>query len=106
MNRKEYNGWTNYETWAVNLWMSNEQGSSEYWASVADEISSPDSPEYIADADTQKHTLADRLKDEHEEALPELQGFASDLLRAAFSEVDWREIAESLLSTAAENRKV
>jgi hypothetical protein len=20
MNRREYNGWTNYETWLVNLW--------------------------------------------------------------------------------------
>ena len=24
-----YNGWTNYETWAVKLWMDNEEGSYE-----------------------------------------------------------------------------
>ena len=26
-NEKTYNGWTNYETWAVGLWIDNEQGS-------------------------------------------------------------------------------
>ena len=27
---ERYNGWTNYETWLVNLWMDNEQGSQEF----------------------------------------------------------------------------
>ena len=26
-----YNGWANYETWAVALWIGNEAGSHEYW---------------------------------------------------------------------------
>src|SRR5881394_2109748 len=26
---EEYNGWTNRETWAVALWINNEQGSQE-----------------------------------------------------------------------------
>ena len=28
MNKKEYNGWYNYETWMVNLWMDERQGRS------------------------------------------------------------------------------
>ena len=32
---KGYQGWTNYETWAVNLWLGNEQGSHEYWQEQA-----------------------------------------------------------------------
>lgn len=24
-NDKTYNGWTNYETWLVNLWIQNDQ---------------------------------------------------------------------------------
>ena len=24
---KKYNGWSNYETWAVNLWLDNDQYS-------------------------------------------------------------------------------
>ena len=27
MTDKEYNGWTNYETWNVALWIDNERGT-------------------------------------------------------------------------------
>jgi hypothetical protein len=102
MNRQEYNGWTNYETWVVSLWMDNEKGSYDYWRSVAAQIASPNSPEYIKCASTQKCRLADILKDNHEEELPELTGFAADLLNAAMSEVDWFSIAEHLIEGLAE----
>ena len=26
MNEEKYGGWTNHETWAVNLWLSNDEG--------------------------------------------------------------------------------
>jgi hypothetical protein len=26
----KYNGWTNYETWNMNLWVQNEEGSYNY----------------------------------------------------------------------------
>jgi hypothetical protein len=42
------------------------------------------------------------LKDRHEEALPELQGFAADLMNAAMSEVNWHEIAVSLIEDNCE----
>ena len=35
MEEKRYNGWTNYETWAVNLWIDNDQGSYTYWREQA-----------------------------------------------------------------------
>ena len=37
MTNKEYNGWYNYETWMVNLWMDNNQGSHEMWREIARE---------------------------------------------------------------------
>lgn len=27
---EEYNGWSNRETWAVNLWVTNDQGFNDY----------------------------------------------------------------------------
>lgn len=90
MTHKEHCGWFNYETWAVALWMDNEEGAQSYWRERA--------REFQGDA----YRLADAIKDEHEEALPQLQGFASDLLNAAMSEVNWQEIAENLLRDVAE----
>ena len=79
-----YNGWSNYETWAAKLWMDNEEGGYRYWQSEA---------RRARDASS----LAAQLKDEHEEALPDVSGLAGDLLWAAFGEIDWYEIAESLI---------
>ena len=41
--------------------------------------------------------MADELKGQHEEAVPETSGVFSDLLTAAMGEVDWQEIAESMI---------
>ena len=32
---EKYNGWTNYETWLVNLWLGNG-GSGEHWREQAE----------------------------------------------------------------------
>jgi hypothetical protein len=32
-----YNGWTNYETWCVSLWIDNEEPSYRHWQAVAQE---------------------------------------------------------------------
>ncbi len=100
MTNKEYNGWYNYETWLVNLWIDNEQGSQEYWQDRAIEAYrqvSRSSDNRAADAAVD---LADQLKDSFEEQAGELTGvtgFWSDLLNGALSEVNWREIAEHMV---------
>lgn len=102
----EYNGWTNYETWAVKLWMDNDEGSYGYWAErAAHWADQPSTSPYWSRADSAKFNLADELKDWHEdgssEALPEASVWA-DLLGAALCEVNWHEIAEALLSEHVE----
>lgn len=87
-----YNGWSNYETWNVKLWMDNDEGSYHYWqdrtAAIADASDEDDSAIY---------ELAQEIQSWHEEMRPETNGVFADLLGAALSEVDWSEIAHSLM---------
>ena len=93
-----YQGWSNYETWAVKLWLDNEEPSYLWWKERAES--------YIVDDDEpDTQALADELKAEHESALPTLEGFAGDLLNTAFGEVDWYEMAATMISDAIENRE-
>jgi hypothetical protein len=106
---KTYNGWTNYETWNVALWMDNEPGTYEDAREKArDAYRDVEVPSYMLTICTPREwaarQLADTLKDEYEEASCEMvpQGTVwADLIGAALSEVNWREIAENLIDEVA-----
>ena len=97
--KKEYNGWYNYETWLVKLWIDNEEGSSRYWDETAQEVYDESEAETSFTREERATLdLSDRLKNEFDEAQPELPGFWADLLNAAMSEVNWYEIAEHYIA--------
>ncbi len=98
----KYNGWTNYETWAVKLWIDNEQSSYRSWQSIAQDIWDDSIADRSYKGQTREqaftYDLAKRLKDEHEENAPTSEANVySDLMNAALSEVNWYEIAEHYL---------
>ena len=93
-NEREYNGWTNYETWVVKLWIDNDQGSQEYWLHAARQARKHN----VTNPDAARYELQELLKDEHEEQSPEVVGVYADLLNASLCEVNWREIAKNLLT--------
>ena len=99
MTDTTYNGWSNYETWVVNLWIGNEESSQERWAERALELvqEAIDNDESDPKAEALS-SLAEALEAEHDEATPVLFGVFGDLMRHALGCVDWREIAESMLS--------
>jgi hypothetical protein len=91
-----YCGWANYETWAVNLWLSNDGASYSHWTERTREI--------LAESATAEDNcsavgqLADELCEAiHDEYHTEGAGLVSDLLTAALSKVDWHEIAQSFI---------
>lgn len=101
---KRYNGWANYETWCVHLWLTNEEGSYRYWREEAERQSKEARRCEEVKAGTwtvpeaRRFRLADQLKSELEEASPtEEASLFSDLLSGALAEVDWHEIAEAFL---------
>jgi hypothetical protein len=103
MTESGYSGWSNYETWAVKLWLDNDEGSYTYMAERAAEVLADNTDDGKVDDDGFKRDFADYLKGYHEEEAPDLSGSVfSDLLNAALSEVDWYEIAAAYLEEAKE----
>ena len=77
-----YNGWTNYETWVVSLWLDNDEATHYEARSIVH--------------GTTNYQAANNLKDWVTDMAPDLGGTLwADLLGAALSEVDWLEIAEN-----------
>jgi hypothetical protein len=100
-----YNGWPNYETWAVKLWIDNDQGSYIYWheqAAAQHRQEAPATEQVTRGTWTAKEcarfNLEDQLKEELEEEMPEVSGMWADLLNSAFGEVNWQEIARAFLA--------
>ena len=100
-----YQGWPNYETWCVHLWLSNDEGTYRYCRALAAECrAEAPNDQRVTDgvwpeADATKFLLSDRLKEFVTDLNPlsdEATMFA-DLMNAVLSEVDWHEVAEAFL---------
>lgn len=100
MTKKEYNGWYNYETWLVNLWITNDSGSDSYWRSTAQEAyDRADGDSCFTKEENSALDLAKVLEEQIEEESPTtgMADLYADLLNAALSEVNWHEIAEHFI---------
>jgi hypothetical protein len=98
INDRKYNGWSNYETWNVKLWMDNDEGQYNYWRGRAEQaIEESEARDSFTRSEVAALLLADELKLEHTENMPEVTGTYSDLLSGALSDVDWYEIANSIV---------
>jgi hypothetical protein len=81
-----YQGWTNYETWAVALWLNNEPHTHTFLRRIARDILTG----YEAGR-------ADYLKDwvEAYYLLSKIDSLAGDLITHALGQVNWREIIDA-----------
>ena len=90
MNNETYNGWTNYETWRVNL----ELIDSDYYENLINEqFEDDDNKDAIAGG------LADMLKEDIESYICETSeddSIAQSYALAFVSGVNWYEIAEHI----------
>jgi hypothetical protein len=93
MTDTTYNGWTNYETWLANLWLDNDGYAVEEISNVC--LGMMGSWEDKSDVDWR---LGDHIKDIMQEWVNLNQehgqnGFVTDLISAAFQQINFREIA-------------
>lgn len=117
MNQKEYNGWSSYETWCVNLWMDNEEGSQARWHDLAKSaltVAKNSESAYAKWTGKEIFTVEERatlnlsetIKSDYEDAaldrMGETSDVFSDLMTAALSEVNWHEIAKHLIAAVTE----
>ena len=104
-----YNGWKNYPTWAVNLWLSNSYELYIAIGEMAHEYANrtESESEYWTIEESNLYSFTDALKnlvtDPESGICPDLGAtMASDLLGYAFDCVDWHEIADHLFADARE----
>ena len=84
MKNKKYNGWTNYETWLVALWLDNDEETYNKIRSFKYK---------------DLYTLAGKIKILVEGiTFTNKASLRTDLLNAALSEVNFQEIAETINS--------
>lgn len=85
-----YNGWTNKETWLVNIWYMDEM------------------PDYFSEIDqfeVDPSELRDAIQyiSEECEALSQLPaGLLSDFIQTCWDDVNWNELADHLNETLAD----
>ena len=78
----EYNGWTNRETWIVNLWLTNDEC---YYEELQAIIKNFDSEEQAEELEQYVHWIIDV-----DEA-----SMTTDLLSTSLGRVNWHEIARA-----------
>ena len=109
MQDEGYNGWKNYETWAVNMYLDgNYDGPGTYYAALeaAREV-------YPTEESGRRSLVADALRELVEENVnphmvdddhpdPNFHPLVADLLGAALDSVNWYEIADAWIDAVAE----
>lgn len=93
-----YNGWKNYPTWAVHLWLTNDQASEEWALDIA--------RGYLG-AVVPRWAIGDALKESVREQIEcgidaEQAWMGADLLGWALDNVDWYEVADAFIEMCEE----
>lgn len=89
--KADYQGHTNYETWAMKLWIDNEEGSYEEMREVCkNAVNREDSVEDAI------HAAASLMEDSWEGQIPDVGSTVfADFLNTSFKEIDWHDVVEA-----------
>ena len=86
----KYNGWTNYETWNFNLWITNEESDYNHALELAEDSEN-------------KYGLSKKLEEWAEDMASDAltsyeytHGFIKDMVNSSVKEVNFYQVAEHL----------
>jgi hypothetical protein len=105
--QEKYQGWTNRETWHVNLMWTQDQGSQEWLDDMAREAyAEASADDAFSRRENASFAMAEQLKDHAEENIPHADDtnppagwdFYLQFILDGLSEVNWGEIARSRLT--------
>ena len=99
MKNTNYNGWTNYATWRVNLEIFDDI-DTDHWAEDIEELSEK---KWDFDRLPMSYDFGQYLKDYVEQILETENELAESYAYAFINEVNWSEIAEHIIDTYREN---
>lgn len=102
MNHNEYNGWYNYETWLIKLWMDNDGEIDGLIEDAQALFENAKADKVFSKSERARLNFAESLKNYKEEQIDEknIEGWVGDLVSGALSEVNWQEIADNILRDA------
>ena len=106
-----YNGYANYETWLVSVWIDNDQSNIDYIVERAEEIyNDAQEQKYFTKQEEAVILFAEWMKDFYEENMVAdtdgLGGLWIDMLTGALSVVDWHELAKKYMEYYTEKLEV
>ena len=86
----EYNGWKNYETWLVALWIDND-GAAEHWRERAEDHAE------VRDVSDLANEMQEYYEEQAEQVIPS-SGMFNDLFNSALRRVCWYSIDEHFIN--------
>lgn len=109
ITREDFNGFRNYATWTVALWLGNDQSSYERWREEARKLwddachDSAVIAQRWSREDKTEYDLSSRIAEAVNEVAEEVKnGLLRDLLNGALASVAWHEVAAHVLADLLE----
>ena len=109
-----YNGYANYETWLVKVWIDNDQGNVDHWVEQAKDLytNKAEDRKYFTKREEATILLSESMKEYYEDRMPKsissdnIGGLWADLLHSALSDVVWIELSGMIMEQALEGIEV
>jgi len=114
---EKYNGWHNYETWNMNLWLTNDSGFYEIAEERIEEIAKDESINegysnldkmdvaYKVSQWLEEYANAMWMEDFQSCNFNHSYGPLGDITNAAWNQIEWYDIAEHLVDDWLANNK-